>query len=261
MAKRALNRELIRELHSKGMNDNEIARELNASVNGVRYVRKDILGLPHNVKTYTITPEMDSIIVGTLIGDAWVGYVHKDCKYPKYECSHCEKQKNYILTIHEKLEPIMTPTVVEYPEKEKIIRGKKSFSSKHYSIGSRNCECLVPYQKAFYPEGRKIIPIEFIKNRFTDISLAYWFMDDGGKDKNSNSYILNTQWYTLENLQDFVKFLEEKFSLLFTIKKDRSLYLRHCCNELFTNLISKYITQDLQYKLLSSLNSVKQGNS
>ena len=261
MTKKVLNRELIRELHSKGMNDNEIARELNASVNGVRYIRKDVLGLPHNIKTYTLTPEMDSIIVGTLIGDAWIGYVYKGCRYPKYECSHCEKQKDYIFTIYEKLKPIMTSSITEYPEKETIIGGKKTFASKRYSIGSRNCECLVPYRKAFYPEGKKVIPVEFIKDKFTDVSLAYWFMDDGGKDRNSNSYILNTQGYSLENLQEFTKFLKEKFGLLFTIKKDRSLYLRHCCNKTFTNLISKYITQDLQYKLLSSLNSVKQGNS
>lgn len=252
MTKRVLNRELIRELHSKGLNDNEIARELNASVNGIRYIRKDVMKLPHNVKSYTITPEMDSVIVGTLVGDAWVGYVHKDCKYPKYECSHTEKQKDYLLTIHEKLKPIMTPTIVEYPEKEKTIGGKKSICSKYYSIGSRNCECLIPYREAFYPMGKKIIPIDFIKNRFTDMSLAYWFMDDGGKDKSSNSYILNTQGYTIENIQEFTEFLKEKFGLLFSIKKDKSLYLKHCCNKTFTDLISDYITHDLQYKLLSS---------
>ena len=44
----------------------------------------------------------------------------------------------------------------------------------------------------------------------------------------------------------------KKFNLLFTIKKDRSLYLRHCSNNTFKELVSKYITQDMQYKLLSS---------
>ena len=260
-SRRTLNYDLIRELHSKGMNDNEIARELNASINGIRYARKDVLGLPNNVKTYNLTPEMESIIVGTTIGDAWIGYVYKGCKYPKYQCTHCEKQKTYILTIYEKLKPIMTPSIVEYPEEEKTIRGKRTFATKHYTIASRNCDCLVPYREAFYPNGKKIIPTDFIKDKFTDISLAYWFMDDGGKDKQSNSYILNTQWYTKDNLEEFIRFLENKFGLLFSIKKDRSLYLRHSCNELFTNLVSKYVTSDMQYKLLSSLNSVKQGNS
>ena len=247
-----LNYELIRELHSKGLNDNEIARKLNASVNGIRYARKTVMGLPHNVKTYTLTPEMESIIVGTLLGDAWIGYVYSGCKYPKYQCTHCEKQKLYIHTIYEKLKPIMSETITIHPAKEAIIRGIRCMKQNHYVISSRNCDCLLPYQEAFYPNGKKIIPVDFIKDKFTDTSLAYWFMDDGGKDKSSNSYILNTQCFTKENLQEFVEFLREKFDLLFNIKKDGSLYLRHCSNETFTQLISKYITQDMQYKLLSS---------
>ena len=66
----------IKELHSLNMNDNEIARELNASVNGVRYVRKDILKLPHVNKEVELTAEMEEVIVGTLLGDAWIGYVY-----------------------------------------------------------------------------------------------------------------------------------------------------------------------------------------
>ena len=67
----------IKELHSLNMNDNEIARELNASVNGIRYVRKNILNLPHNTKEVKLTPEMEEVIIGTLLGDSWIGYVYK----------------------------------------------------------------------------------------------------------------------------------------------------------------------------------------
>lgn len=243
---------LIRELHSKGMNDNEIAREINASVNGVRYARKSVMGLSHNIKTYTLTQEMESIIIGTLLGDAYIGYTYNGCKYPKYSCSHCESQSLYIHTLYEKLQPIMTPTITEHKERAVVIKGKACVRKKSFAINSRNCDCLVPFRKAFYPNGQKIIPIDFLKDKLTDVSLAYWFMDDGGKDKASNSYILNTQCFTKENLQEFIALLQEKFGLVFTIKKDNSLYLRHCCNTLFTNIISNYITQDMQYKLLSS---------
>lgn len=259
--RRKLNYNLIQELHSQGMNDNEIARALNASVNGVRYVRKTILGLKHNTKHYTLTKEMESIIIGTLLGDACVLYVHKGCKYPSYQCSHCEKQYDYLQMIYSKLKSIMTPTITEHKEHILYIKGKKYKRDKSYSIRSRNCDCLIPFRDAFYPKDKKVIPIEFIKNKFDKTSLAYWFMDDGSLDRKRSSFILNTQCFTKENLKEFIEFLYTKFGLLFTIKKDNSLYLKHCCNSLFQDLISDSITKDMRYKLLSSLNSVKQGNS
>lgn len=146
----------------------------------------------------------------------------------------------------------MTPTILEYPEKEVIIKGRKCIRHKSFSIYSRNCECLTPFYDAFYINNKKIIPIEFLKSKFTKESLAYWYMDDGSLDKSSNSYIINTQSFSRDDLQNLINFLQENFNLKFTIKKDKTLYLKHCCNSLFKNLISPYITQDMQYKLLSS---------
>ena len=259
--KKYLDRDKIKELHSKGLNDNEIARELNASVNGIRYVRKDILGLPHNTHNYNLTKNMISVIVGTLLGDAWIGYVYIGCKYHKYQTSQSEMQHNYILNIYNELKPIMTPNITELPSRVITVNNKEFIRKKTYSIGSRNCECLVSYREAFYPNGKKIIPIDFIKDKFTTKSLAYWYMDDGSLDKNTHSYIFNTQSFSRENLEEFISFLYNKFGLSFTIKKDNTLYLKHCSNKHFEELISQYLTTDMQYKLMSSLNSVKQGNS
>lgn len=256
-----LNKDKIKKLHSKGLNDNEIARELKASVNGIRYIRKNVLGLPHNIHTYSLTKDMISVIIGTLLGDAWVGYVYKGCKYPRYQTSHCEAQHDYLLNIYNELKPIMTSHIIELPKSKTVIHEKEFIRQKSYVIGSRNCECLVPYREAFYPNGKKIIPMDFIKDKFTAKSLAYWYMDDGSLDKNTHSYIFNTQCFSRENLEEFTFFLYNEFGLAFTIKKDKTLYLRHCSNKHFEELISPYLTPDMQYKLMSSLNSVKQGNS
>lgn len=256
-----LDRELIRKLHSKGLNDNQIAREIGASINGVRYVRKDVLHLPHNKRTFTINSDMESVIIGTLLGDAWVGFVHSGCKYPKYQTFHTERQYIYLMNIYQTLEDIMTPTISELPERETIIKGRRCTRHKLFGISSRNCDALLMYREAFYKDGKKIIPVNFIRDKFTEKSLAYWFMDDGSLDKSKNSYIFNTQCFSRDNLQELIDFLKDKYNLQFTIKKDNSLYLRHCCNVTFEQLISKYITPDMQYKLVSSLNSVKQGNS
>lgn len=256
-----INHNEILTLYKQGLNDNEIARQLGLSVNGVRYVRLNKLHLPRNVKDDTLTSEMKSIIVGTLLGDAWVGYVHKQCTCPKYQTVHCKAQEKYTLTIYKKLLSIMTNHVIHYKEKTISIRGKKCKVQSTLLIASRNIKSLIPYRQAFYPKGKKIIPVDFIKDKFTTESLAYWFMDDGSHDKNSNSFIFNTQCFEYANLQDFIEFLYNKFNLEFTIKKDKTLYLRHKCNDLFVNLIHDYITEDMKYKIVSSLNSVKQKNS
>ena len=90
----------IKELHSLNMNDNEIARELGASVNGVRYARKDVLKLPNVTKEVKLTLDMEEVIIGTLLGDSWVGYVHSGCTAPKYQTTHSIKQEKYVKTIY-----------------------------------------------------------------------------------------------------------------------------------------------------------------
>lgn len=250
--KKYLDREEIKRLHSLGMNDNEIARQLKASVNGIRYVRKDVLKLSHNKPIYTINEDMESIIIGTLLGDAWVGYIHKGCKYPKYQTSHSEKQLTYLKTIYESLKPIMTNNVVCSKRKEITIQDKKCIRNNQFLITSRNCENLIIYRNAFYKNNKKIIPVNFLKTRFNDKSLAYWYMDDGSLDRKRHSYIFNTQCFDRENLEEFIQFLLEKFELKFTIKKDNSLYLRHCSNIKFENLIRRFLTEDMQYKIVSS---------
>lgn len=259
--KKYLNREDVLFLHSIGMNDNEIARELHASVNGIRYIRKDVLNLPHNVRHYQITDEMEDVIIGTLLGDAWVGYVHSQCRYPKYQLTHCQKQYEYLRTIHSILRPIMPGSIKCVAEpKEIIIKGKKTRRQAHFTISSRNCDALVKYRDIFYKEDKKIIPVNFLQDKINAKILAYWYMDDGSYDINAHSYIINTQCFSRSNLQEFVDLLCEKFDLHFSIKKDCSLYLRHRSNVTFENLIRKHLTSDMQYKIVSSLNPVKRGN-
>lgn len=239
----------IKELHSLNMNDNEIARELGASVNGVRYARKDVLKLPNVTKEVKLTLDMEEVIIGTLLGDSWVGYVYSGCTAPKYQTTHSIKQEEYVKTIYSCLEPIMIKHFIYLKNKEIKIKNKVYNCNNTIGIASRNSKCLIPYRDAFYPNGKKVIPIDFIKDKFSAKSLAYWYMDDGSLDKNTHSYIINTQGFEKSNLEDFITFLKDKFNLQFTIKKDNSLYLKHISNSIFENLIKEYLTEDMKYKI------------
>lgn len=241
----------IKKLHSLNLNDNEIAREMKASVNGVRYARKVVLDLPNVIKEVEITPEMEEVLVGTLLGDAWLGYVYPGCTSPKYQVSHSIKQEIYTKTIYSCLLPIMSNHITYLTNKTCKFGDRIYKCADTISIYSKNSKCLIPYRNAFYPNGKKIIPISFIKDKFTAKSLSYWYMDDGSLDRKCHSYIFNTQCFTKENLEEFISFLNFKFGLQFTIKKDNSLYLKHSSNLIFENLIKKYLTEDMKYKIYS----------
>lgn len=247
--KKKLEREKIKELNLRGYNDNEIAKIINASVNGVRYIRKTILNLPHRIKEYFIDSNMSAIIVGTLLGDAYLGYVHKGCTSPKLTISHCLKQKEYTMYLYKELKSIMCPTIEYRKSKIIIVKEKQYKCQSTIRISSRNCKTLIEYRNAFYYNNKKIIPINFIFDKFNSKSLAILYMDDGSLDRNHHSYILNTQCFTKENLQEFSYFLKKKFNLEFNIKKDNSMYLKHRCNKTFENLIRPYLTKDMLYKL------------
>ena len=115
--------------------------------------------------------------------------------------------------------------------------------------------CLVPIRNIFYPNGIKILPIEYLKEHFTEESIYYWYVDDGCYDKAGNSFSIATDCFDRKQLKEFIDWLEEQFDLKFSIKKDGELYLKHCSNTKFYNIISKYNkceTMKYKYILCSS---------
>ena len=240
--------EKIKELHLQGKNDKEIAVLLSASPSTVCYVRKSILKLKPVIETIDLTKEQEEILIGTLLGDSYIGYTHSKCRFPNLTFCHCKKQALYANTKFNKLKIIMSSMKERQYKSETIIQGKMcKIQPVIYAIG-HNCKCLVKYRELFYNlEGKKIIPIDFLKDHFTAQSLAYLFMDDGCK--NQKSYNLNLQCFTEKELIDFAYFLKTKFNLDFIIKKDKTMYLRYKSIQIFESLIKPYITEDMQYKI------------
>lgn len=262
MANIRYNNEQIIELHKKGLTDKEMA-EIIGCTNNQMAKKRARLGLQPNKnkkELYSPTKEELGIIVGTLLGDSTVRYVHNECKYPNLTFCHCVQQKEYFEWKAKKLYNFMSSTNEYRSYRDYNILANKNTARLVFT--GMNMACLVNIRDEFYPEGQKIIPIEYIKKHFNALSLYCWYMDDGSYDKSSNSFILNTQAFTRENLQEFVEFLKDKFNLEFNIKKDNSLYLKHISNDIFVEILKNiHECTTMDYKLgRSSLNSVKQGN-
>ena len=103
--------------------------------------------------------------------------------------------------------------------------------------------------------NKKIISNLLIMEYLTERSLAYWFMDDGGKldyNKNSknNSIVLNTQSFTELEVTKTIQELNKKFNLDCEIRSNKGKKIIVIKNySVFINLINPYIFPDMRYKL------------
>ena len=101
---------------------------------------------------------------------------------------------------------------------------------------------------------KKISPI--IKQLFTAQSLAYWFMDDGGKlDYTSNkgkAIVLNTHNFTFDEVHFLNQMLIEKFQFKCWVKTNKNkpiIVISGSCYEQVIYLIEPFIIPSMVYKL------------
>lgn len=249
-----IDKEKFEELFNKGLSDRQIAEELDMSVDGIyshgiryKYFRES---LSEN-KPIKLSDFQKQVLLGTLLGDA--SFKHgKGCKNPAVTCSHGIKQKEYC----------------EY--KTKIFENlgaycryhKRNVADKRTGIFYEDYTMYIPanpelksWYEAFYKNGKKVIPFELFSN-FTEISLAFMFMDDG--NKTGKNYSIATLCFTEEELLKFRRFLFNRFNLETSLMSNRTLYIRAISRDTFTSLISPYFCDNMKYKL-QSLNSVNLG--
>jgi hypothetical protein len=101
----------------------------------------------------------------------------------------------------------------------------------------------------------RIVP-KLLHRWITPISLAFWFMDDGGKG--TSGYNLHTQCFSLHHVKNLQKVLGNKFGLEVSIHSDTKkgtqrkyyyLYISSGSVQKFTELVKPYIIPCMQYKL------------
>lgn len=232
---RKYNDSQIIELHSAGLTDREIAEILGVTPNNLATKRRKLGLTPNKSKreTHQLTQEELEILVGTLLGDSTIRYVHNQCKYPNLTFTHGLNQEEYFNWLSNKLAALKSSTG-KYDSK--YVRTNGEIAERLVYTGM-NMPYLTELHDNFYVDGKKIIPVSYIKNIFSEVSLYCMFMDDGSYDISCGSYIINTQCFSRENLEEFVELLYNKFGLEFNIKSDNCLYLRHRSNEIMQDIL------------------------
>lgn len=194
--------------------------------------------------SFIIPCELHDVLIGTCLGDLHIsrrninsylhfhqGLINKEYLYHLFELF--SKYSNYEAPIHK-----------EYLNN----KSNKIFNSIFFNTLS--LPCFNYYHELFYVDKIKIVPLN-IGKLLNSRSLAYWAMDDGSKIE--SGFHLNTNSFTLSDVQLLIKVLKENFDLNCTYhNKGRNQYLIYIRTESmikFRSLVSPYFHESMMYKL------------
>ena len=236
----------IKRLFDKGLSDYAIAKQLNMSPDGIysHRIRHNLLrenNLRVN-KEVEFTDLQKQILVGTLLGDASLRK-GTGCINAKFTCMHGYKQKEYCEYKNSFFTTVGSQC--KYHKRSKP-DPRNGIYYEDYTMMLPSNPALNEFYEAFYKEGKKRIPEELFKY-FSEISLAFMFMDDGCKLE--KSYVIATNCFLKEDILKFRKFLFDKFNLETTMNSRNMVYIRACSKKHFEELISPYICESMKYKL------------
>lgn len=203
--------------------------------------------------------ELRKAIIGLVIGDGCLSW-KKGRKNAMFQCSHQEKQYDYILWKQNILNKVTSSTI--NPTKKKI--DDKIFNG--YHLSTRQHPTFTKLYKRFYHRGNKALD-EYIVKKIDDFVLAIIYMDDGTFGKHhtngKDSFFLCTQSFDYANNCLLKKSLKLNLGLEWNINKANKtksgtynyrLRLANRFNEKFLELIKPHIIPSMQYKLGSDAN-------
>lgn len=180
------------------------------------------------------TQEQRSLIIGGLLGD---GSVSGKTRY--YE-SHSNKQRLYLLKKYN-LMGVYSSNLSPCDDGTGL-----RFTTIHHPNFSE-------FYNVFYEpnvEG-KLIPVDFIKNNWSDDILAYWFFDDGYFDDEKNTITIANKCPYPEQVVRMSEFLESVYHWEFKCVIGH-MYRISCSKKHykeFVDVLLRVITPDLYYKI------------
>lgn len=188
-----------------------------------------------------LTEYQKNVLCGTLLGDASLQFPSKACRVPIYTTTHSEKQKEYSILLADIL-----GGKCKYRERLDK-RTNKVYKAYDVSVPS-NMYFLDLYSELYQDKIKQ--PTERFLSSFNEISLAFWFMDDGYS--NDGTFFLCTDSFILETCNFLTKHIEEQLGLHFRVtrhEKNYRLRLRFDDRNKFVDMISPYLIDCVKYKI------------
>ncbi len=235
-------REKILEMNLNGYSNVQISNNLGVKVvsvcsmlnrNGLYSNKYDLL---------FNTSDLEDLIVGSVLGDG-----HLELPYVKgsrLTFGHCKRQLNYL--------NYKVAIFSDYNLDGAIVLCKyvndryKSGVCETYHTKSITHTIFAKYRNLFYLDGVKNL-LNLTADMITPKVLAIWFMDDGQFP--SSGIQMNTQSFSIEDLDVFSNILKSKYDINTSLQKDNILYIKANSVFKFFSLIYPFVIKEMQYKI------------
>jgi len=180
----------------------------------------------------SLSDEQRSLIEGTLLGDGAMR-----CKANALiEINHSVKQRAYVDWKYQLLSAL-----VRTPPKTRSGNGGRVA----YRFTTLSLPELTPFYRAFYREGRKVVP----PLRLTPLAMAVWFMDDGCKSY--RALYLNTQQFDRDDQERLIAMLKGQWGIRSALNRDKTYYrIRIAVGSVgrFKAIVEPHVLAQLRYK-------------
>lgn len=187
-------------------------------------------------------PRLNHILIGTLLGDAnlqtYTGYTWRA------RFLQSDQNKEYLFHLYD-----LFKLYVKTPPK----MSDDGFGNKRWSFNTLVVPELSFFAYLFYKNNKKIIPSS-LPEYFNDISLAYWFMDDGSlkRYKTTQAFILCTDSFSKEQVLFLGDLIFTKFNIHVNYHKQRDNYRIYIPSKHFNDfrqIVLPYTHNNFIYKL------------
>jgi hypothetical protein len=154
----------------------------------------------------TCSQKTPSWVLGTILGDAYVDPTGRLC------IEHSIRQEEYFLCKFHKLQSMGVLPAGSIPKRRKLKPHK--ISGKCYeTYYIRSKPVFLHEREYFYFSGSKEVPTNLC-DRFDAEALAFWFMDDGGRNSSKGSgLVLDVSGFSLESQHLLKDILDSNFGL------------------------------------------------
>lgn len=207
----------------------------------------------------SVSTEVINMIVGKMLGDGCI--TKQPGRKPRFQFIHSINDKEWCFYCYEKLK---TSIPLPPPRYKKVLdkRIKKGFTE-CFQVQSRTHPFITWLESIWYTNRIKTIPFDFLEVYFNQLTLAWWYQDDGHlaiKNQIQKKVILSTDYFRKEENLRLIELLTRKFRLFFKLDSQNRLILYDQLQiYYFLRLIQPYVHESMGRKLAPIKDS--KGNS
>ena len=192
-----------------------------------------------------ISQRIHEIAIGTLLGDAHIARLKH---HARMEFTHSGKQKEYIFWKYKALSYLCN----KEPREIEIHDERWNATYVQWKFRTRCDPFITHLHSHFYHNRKKIVPKDIHTLLTSPLSLAVWFMDDGGRRNDCYGLFLNTLSFTKAEHELLRKSLRNNFEIdsrLHWIQDGYRIYIPSKSAKRFCEIVDPYILPSMKYKL------------